>query len=449
MSRILTALIVLLVTASMRAQTGPRDFARGIEVSTDAGGAIFRVMLPRDVYLTTRQPNLEDLRVFNASGTPVPTTIRRVASTSAVKEELVSVPIFPMYTKAAAGLGTSAQVRIDRQGAVVEVSGNRAAGEMLTSYLVDVSSVKEPLAGLQLDWQAREDAGFLGHVRVEGSDDLNQWRTLQPAVAVAQMRQGSFTITQRNIELSGARARYLRLWWPRELQAAGLTSVQVRPQRSAPSVEPRWEILTPAPVPGSPGDVSYDTGGHFPVERVDLEFADATDAAHVTVSSRADPSEELRTRHSGLFYTLTEATTRLASAPASISRTDERYWTVETARDGGWGGRPPRLKLGWYPQELLFVARGDGPYTLAYGSGRVSSADAPIDAVLANLRDGDQGRIRDATLGAPYDLGGAEMLAAPRSRRREVLWVVLVGAVLIFGGVALRLFRESSSSIQP
>ena len=160
MSRILTALIVLLVTASMRAQTGPRDFARGIEVSTDAGGAIFRVMLPRDVYLTTRQPNLEDLRVFNASGTPVPTTIRRVASTSAVKEELVSVPIFPLYTKAAAGLGTSAQVRINRQGAVVEVSGNRAAGEMLTSYLVDVSSVKEPLAGLQLDWQARGERRF-------------------------------------------------------------------------------------------------------------------------------------------------------------------------------------------------------------------------------------------------------------------------------------------------
>jgi hypothetical protein len=424
-SRILTALIAVLATATMGAQTVPRDFARGIEVRTDGGGAIFRVTLPRDVYLTVRQRNLDDLRVFNAAGALVPTSIRRVA-TSPVADELISVPSFPMYTKAATGLGTSAQVKIDRLGAVVEVSGNRAEGDMLTSYLVDVSSVKEPLASLSLGWNAPDNASFLGHVHVEASDDLNKWRTLQMSAAIAQMRQGSFTISQRDIGLSGARARYLRLWWPTELQEATLTSVHVRPQGSPPSVEPEWEILTPAPVPGSPGAVSYDTGGQFPVERVDLEFADATDAADVTVSSRADPSEDLQRRHGGLFYTLTETDTRLASAPASISRNEDRYWTVETARDGGWGGRPPRLKLGWFPQELLFVARGDGPYTLAYGSGRVGRTDAPIDAVLANLDDESQERIRQATLGGPYVLGGVEVLETPRSWRREMLWIVLI-----------------------
>jgi hypothetical protein len=99
--------------------------------------------------------------------------------------------------------------------------------------------------------------------------------------------------------------------------------------------------------------------------------------------------------------------------------------------------------VGWYPQELLFVARGDGPYTLAYGSGRVRRDDAPIDAVLANLDEESRTRIREATLGAPYDLGGKDVLAAPRSWRREILWAVLIGAVVVLGAFALRLFRES------
>jgi hypothetical protein len=441
---VVTALIVVVVLTTVGAQTGPRDFARGIEVRTDAGGAIFRVMLPRDVYLVSTQPGLDDFRVFNARGTPVPTSIRQVAPAAPGKDEFVSVPVFRLYTRAATGLGTAAHVKIDSQGAVVEVSGDAASGETLTSYLLDASALDEALGGIALDWQAPADASFLGHVRVEGSDDLNRWRTLQSSAAIAQMRQGSFTISQGDIELSGARANYLRVWWPTELRAATLVAARVRPQRSAPPVEPRWELLTP--ISGPPGIASYDTGGRFPVERVDVEFADATDAASVTIRSRGDVSEDLRVRHSGLFYSLAESDTRLTSTPAAVARTVDRYWTLETERDGGWGGRPPRLKVGWYPQELLFVARGDGPYTLAYGSGRVGRDDAPIDAVLANLDDESRQRIREATLGAPYDLGGRAVLAAPPSWRREMLWAVLIGAVLVLGVFALRLFRESSAA---
>ena len=446
MRGVLTALTLVVASGTVAAQTGPRDFARGIEVRTDAGGAIFRVTLPRDVYLVATQPGLDDLRVFNASGTPVPTSVRQVAPAPPGTDEWVSVPVFPLSTRTATGLGTAAQVKIDRQGAIVEVSGNAASGETLLSYLVDASAVDQALGGIALDWQAPADASFLAHVRVEGSDDLNRWRTLQSSAAIAQMRQGSFTISQSAIDLSGARAKYLRVWWPMELRTATLVTARVRPQPGTPPVEPLWEFLTPMPVSGSPGVASYDTGGRFPVERIDVEFADATDAASITVRSRADSSDDLRARHSGLFYSLAESDTRLTSAPAAVARTVDRYWTIETERDGGWGGRPPRLKVGWYPQELLFVARGDGPYTLAYGSGHVGRDDAPIDAVLANLDEGSRQRIREATLGMPYDLGGEEVLAAPRSWRREVLWAVLIGAVLVLGVFAMRLFRESSAA---
>jgi hypothetical protein len=445
--RIVVAILALLLlaAATSSAQIGPRDFARGIDVRTQGTGAIYRVTLPRDVYATATGPSLDDLRVFNAAGMPVPITIRRALPASAASDAPVNVPLFPMSTTPAAG-GASAQIKLDRQGAVVEVSGNREPGQALTSYLVDVSAIKAPLAGLSLLWEAREDASFLGHASVQGSDDLNQWRTLVSTVAVAQMRHGGFTITQREIELSGARARYLRIAWPPELRDVVLSGVQVRTQGSAPALEPTWEVMTAAPVAGAPGRASFDAGARLPVERLDLEFVDATDAATVTITSSRDPSDDAQMRYSGLFFSLTEASTRLTSSPARIAVTTDRYWTVETMRDGGWGGRLPRLRLGWYPQELLFMAQGAGPYTLAYGSGRARPTDAPVAAVLANLDETARSRIQSATLGAPYDLGGAAVLTAPRSWRRELLWGVLLAAVLALGVFALRLVRESRPS---
>jgi hypothetical protein len=448
MNRCMTALAMALVATTSWAQTGPRDFARGIELQTQEAGAIFRVVLPRDVYVTSAQPDLADLRVFNAAGTPVPTTIRRVAPSSAASQDAIGVPLFPMYTTASTSGATSAQVKLDPQGAVLEVTGNRKEAETLSSYLIDVSGLKVPLASLTLVWQASPGASFLGHVDVQGSDDLNQWRTLASSAAIAEMQHQTFRITQNEIPLPSVRARYLRLTWPRELNGVSLARATVRPQENAPAVEQNWEPLSPTPVPGAPGAASYDAGGRLPVERVDLEFADSTDAAQVMVRSGASPSTVTRLRHAGLFYTLTEADTRLASAPVRIAWTDDRYWMVETTRDGGWGGRLPRLKLGWHPQELLFLAQGAGPYTLAYGSARVGATDAPVAAVLAGLDDEARARVRSVTPGAPYDLGGAGVLEAPRSWRVVLLWGLLIAAVLTLGGFALRLFREQPVSRQ-
>jgi hypothetical protein len=442
----IASVVVLLSSAHVSwAQAGPADFARGIEIRTAEPGAIFRVTLPRDVYATAARANLDDVRVFNADGTAVPITIRRSVAAPPADASLLAAPHFPMYTPLASSSQTSAQVRLDAQGAVVEVTGAAAPGQALSSYLIDVSGIDAPLAGLSLTWTAREDASFLAHLRVEGSDDLNRWQTLVPSAAVARMRHDGFTITQSAIELSSARARYLRLSWPPELRDVALSGVQARTQTAVTPVEPLWDALTPSIVPDMPGLASFDAGARLPVERVDVEFADATDAAQVTISSRPDSSAPALARHAGLFYSLSEADTRLTSAPAQIAFTTDRYWTIETTRDGGWGTRPPRLKLGWYPQELLFLAQGPGPYTLAYGSARVGPTDAPVAALLAALDD-SRDRVRDATLGTAFDLGGAAMLTPPRSWRREILWGTLILAVVVLGAFAMRLLRHGTAA---
>jgi hypothetical protein len=211
--------------------------------------------------------------------------------------------------------------------------------------------------------------------------------------------------------------------------------------------EIRWRTLSADRI--DPAAVAqYQTRAFLPIEYLDLEFADGTDAASVTVRSRPDPAAAWVTRHTGLFYVLQAATGVIHNADARIDVTRERFWSVETTREGGWKqNRAPRLRVGWHPHELLFVARGTGPFTLAYGSGRVGPADAPVDELLASLDSTVRAKqIREATLGEPQTLGGTDALKpapTPIPWRRVVLWGVLIAVVAALAFMATRLFKES------
>jgi hypothetical protein len=224
-------------------------------------------------------------------------------------------------------------------------------------------------------------------------------------------------------------------------------NVRVRPRTASAEPERRWKTLSAERVDAA-GVAYYDTRGMFPVEYVDLEFADATDAAAVSVRSRADTSGDWTPRHDGVFYALQESGTPLRNQPARIGRTHDRYWRIETTRQDAWSReRAPALRIGWHPHEILFLARGAAPYTLVYGSAQTQAAEAPVDAVLSNLADADRtSRVRLATLGPSRTLGGAAALEPPLPRRQLALWGMLVIAVAALAAVAVRLLRDVTAA---
>ena len=440
--RVLVAIALVSAPAVVFAQ-GLRDFARGVEIRTDAPASIFRVVLPDDVYATVTRPDLSDLRVLNAAGDRVPHTLRQAPPLPAATVAPVDVHVFPLFQEAAAGSPLT-QVVIGDGGAVLEVRRDRGRSKDISAYLVDASAVDMAIDRMSFVIDASSNTSFLARVDVQRSDDLSRWQTVVSGAAIARMQHTGYLLVQSEIELPPVRSRYFRISWPKELSAVTLTSVGLRPVATIPAAEIRSITTAGQRSSDSSGAAVYDTGARFPIEQIDVEFADPTDAASVTVKSRPDTSTDWRVVHVGLFYSLTEPGTKLRSSPARIQRTTDRHWMIETSREGGWRqDRLPRLKLGWRPHELLFLAQGAGPYTLAYGSARVGPTDAPVDAVLASLdRDEQFNRTRLATLGDARDLGGAEALRPVPPWRRLVLWAVLISAVLVLALLALRIFRD-------
>jgi hypothetical protein len=123
----------------------------------------------------------------------------------------------------------------------------------------------------------------------------------------------------------------------------------------------------------------------------------------------------------------------------------DRYWRLSVdARGGGFGAGVPQVEVDWIPQRLRFVARGAGPFLLAYGSGR-SERQQSTATVLPLGSAGNAIAPVAAELGPEELLGGDEALRArvtPQRWKTIVLWSALLGSVLLLAIMAFSLQRR-------
>jgi hypothetical protein len=70
-------LVIVVCMGATSAVAAPQDFARGSIIQTMNEASVQRVTLPQDVYEWVVQPDLGDLRVYNADQEEVPYALQR------------------------------------------------------------------------------------------------------------------------------------------------------------------------------------------------------------------------------------------------------------------------------------------------------------------------------------------------------------------------------------
>lgn len=420
-----------------------QDFAYGLRVEATATGPIWELTLPEAVYRGVTRGDLADLRVFNAAGQIVPHALHlpKPAETDAPPE--VGLPVFPLYRhRGEAAAGQVLRIVTNEKGAVIDATAATTpadAADRVEAYLVDASALERAPRELRLEWRDAPAAGFAAAVAVETSDDLARWQPLARETTIAHLRAGDSVLEHRDIELPERKARYLRILWPERLREVELAKVTAGFAPLAGPVERRW--LEVAGTPGSRDPLAYafDSGGRRVVDRARLVFPGDNALLRGSLQSAAEADGPWRTRHLGVHYSLGRADARLDSEPAQLAAVTDRYWRFVPEGEGAAGAGPaPTLALGWTPHRLRFVAQGEPPYTVAFGS---ASVDSP-GPLLGTL---DDSRIADVTVAATasevFDVGGeARLRTAPW--RTWVLWGVLLAALVLLGWMVRRLVRQ-------
>lgn len=425
----------------------PTDFAYGVQLQVDGGGAMYAVPLPQQVYQGVTRADLGDMRVFNAQGTPVAHLIRSAVAQSQAQAP-VSLPFFPLYGGAAKRSDLAVKIKTDDKGTIIDVAGPKsAATSVLHAYIIDASALHSAPAKLTVQWTPVQQS-FVAHVRIDYSNDLTHWRPLVASATLAELSYSGHRLGQYDIELPRTAARYLRLDWPAGVGGVRISALQAGFARSVVQPQRRWSTFAVSrgetPRPGS-RVFDIDTHGFLPVDRVRVKLAQRNMLLQVRLFSRGATAQPWRERYRGVLYQLQVDATTLRRTDIDVPTVRDRYWRLEVD-DGASETDISQLSLGWLTQDLVFVAQGEGPFELAYGSGRIGPSDAPLQRLLADLdHDHAQRLVKPARLGRFVTLGGAQRLQpppVPRPWKQWLLWAVLVLGVLVAGAMAWRLYRQ-------
>ncbi len=448
MKQILLAafLVFLPVTVSAEEYT-KEDFAFGYVLKTDDQGAIYSVPLPHEVYAGTVMGDLEDIRVFNNEGQIVPHELRYPTFTSDQPKVRVAVPFFPLFSQTDQN-DTELSMRIEtgNNGEIINIKKNsEASTETPSAYLIDMKDAGAYPLSLNIQWTAG-GTGILLPVILESSEDLISWRIIKNST-LADLVFMNNRLQHGEIELQHKSGRYLRLKPENKEDLPEITAIQTISSPESKEIERRW-IELPLVLKQEKNTTYLQTGiaGGLPVDSLTIVFSQPNSLLKARVAS-LDGQKSWRYRGEGLFYLLTNNGNELRNEPLYIKRQNISALRLEIVEDGVGGAlQSTKVQVGYVPQELLFIARGRGPFTLAYGNGSIEKSTlGNKGAFFRGLTENEQHNLlRKAEVQEKVILGGKKQLEIPSPKpwKKIILWLVLLAGVATLAVMAWSLTRK-------
>ena len=452
---LMTALLAgILLSISARTATGSAsDYAGALPLTTRPGEAMHRIELPVSVYAGVEHADLRDLRVFNAAGELVPYALAsdRPAPTPPVAS--FTPPVFTVWGEVGKAPG-QLDVRIEQRedGSVVSIKtnetrrkkGREAPVRYAVAYIIDASKIDSPIAAMTPQWRQAPD-NYVGTVRIEAGDDLKEWRPLLSGAPLAFLTQGQARLVQDSYRFAPTRSKYFRvILSPKAPEMIGLNA-------EAPSerAETRRQSLRVAGRAGAnAGEIEFDLGLRAPVDRIRVVVPQPNALAPVRLDVRPDPRGEWRPVVSTVAYRIVRDGQELASPAVPVAPNPSPRWrAVVDQASGGFGSALPELEVSWPARNLVFLARGAGPYLLAFGRREAQAAQLPLATLVPGYRDGDETAFPIAEIGAlrtapPPAPSIMPQLLGDLDPKKFGLWAALIIGVLVLALMAWRLSRQ-------
>lgn len=420
----------------------PGSYAVRAPVTPMPGSSLQRLDLPAAVLVAVRSRDLADVRVFNANGQAVP--IARSRAIRARQRQYVSLPVLPILGAADALAVTGVSLKIDdRQRArVVGIEGTPQAinGGKLLGILLDTRRIADPVAALSLDIAA--PVGQPVTFTVESSADLKEWQPLADKVLYRTSQQAADTsIGFPEQDLQG---RYLRVTWQsasRLLSPVVVHSARAVTQRDQDLGQaPRVVLL--APPMSDPHALEFTLPFFAPIAALEITAIGGDTLVPIRILGRNQPEEAWTPLASGSVSRITRDGRSLTNPPFALGQAIYRTFRIEAdARTAGFASAP-RLAARLESAQILFLATGPAPFTLAAGRADTPSAFLGED----DLRQANGSTTSSPPLVRMPDAADpvVSMLAVHEgpSWRRMALWAVLLAGTALLAAMVWLLTRR-------
>lgn len=441
-----------LFTSTAFAQS-PNDFTTRADVIAPAGASIVRAALPAASIAALRGANGGDLRVFNAAGVSLPHALID-ASTEAMTradgpgQRLAALPIYASTDSTTSGAPT---LRIEERpnGRVIEYSSTKAlpsTKQAPRGLLFDARKLDTEVRAVELEGTLPN--ATIVKITLDTSADLKTWRTVVSDSPVFDF--GNDGPSNRRIELPSAttfKDHYIRLTTnpPSGPQIVAINAIGV----GSNTAKLPTAIALGAPIITSDNAAEWTLSTGFRASALRLQTTANNALMPVRILTRARAGDPWQPVASAVVFRLAGTTGSDSVNPSTlINAALASQLRVEALRGYSLTGVPLTLALEYPPMQVLFVATGDGPFTIATGKAGLETAALPVATLLPNYASGAEFRIPlveatritvDSMLRT--ERHGLSAMLGDGLNRAMILWAVLGLAVLVLAGLAISLLR--------
>lgn len=441
-----------------------KSYAIRIPVTAAPDAPLQRLLLPAEALVRLQSAGYADLRLFNAAGQPVPMALAQVPTINSTEEQKVKLTAYPILGSAmAAGAGLEGlSLRIEeRQGRrVVQLNtggGTTTGGQQkVLGALLDARAVSVPAVRLTLD--ADLPVGQPVTFNVQASKDLKSWRPVADTVLFrADATAPSASLGDSSLALSMAELKdhYLRITWGDA--AVTLRGATLVTSRSTATRE-RINATMAAPAMAGPRELSFALPFATPVAALKITPKDSNVLVPLRVLGRNDRNQPWSLLATAVVYRLTTAGKEQVSGPVELQGASVREVKIEAdAKTPGFASAPD-IVLQFEPAQLVFLASGQGPFTLAAGlAGPAGAAGAflPMASLIPGYKASQENALplAKADVSKAEATGGSAGVAGPLvaaqapgdgiPTRTLVLWGILLLGALALGAMAWVLMKQT------
>ena len=457
-------MVLSLLLASTAAAGEPADFARQWPVLGHCGQGIgklapedekpvqceaaFALALDESVYRIATRADLGDVVAFNADDEPLafgpmpaaygpPPAVWRESAWFALPDPDPSQP-------ADLHLHVSRSTTGDLQ---LDATLRHGPEQTITDYLVDVRAPERTVEAIEFELTLNAP-DFSSQVRVDASDDLQNWRTLVDEATVAQLRQGGQALVRRQVEFVPTSARYLRVQVVDGAKGLPLRGLRLllQPATAAREIHKRSKIKANF-VRRDGRAFVYLLPARVPVERMNIYLEDNNAVANFSVSAREVDARDWTYVGQLTAFRLVGAGVQLDNEAMPVASSRRQEWRIEPSIDLA---RIPTLQFDYRPETWLLLTHGKPPFKVAAGSSSMRRAEFPLEALVGQVRAkyGRDWLPTEASLGAMQTAGGDAALTAfdPARKRAWLLWALLLIAAVAIIAMVVRLLASSRDS---
>ena len=456
---------LLLISGLSQAADRTNQYAYGamIELS-DSESMYNRIELTGDIYTQALSSTLDDVRVFNQKGLPVPFALANVYQQND-ENQTFPVTVYSLDNhqendnnnnqedeiegKKLSAIGQY-NININNKNIQINLDNANKPNEYQATYLLQIPSeikLGQPFSRLSIDFE--EMSNWQATANLLYSNDLKKWQTAIDNVPIMSLtdNNNNQSLNVNTIDLPSG-MNFKSTYWILQLNSdkqlvpsiktVKFTSIKSAPLRSLFPIDLNL-------ISADEQEAIYQLPTSLPIKELTIQLQNKRTVLPASVFYKTSDND--KTWHKLDDYIFRSINDTNQSQTISINNSTLNIKQLKIEAINASLDKAPYVTAYLYKMSIIFNSANNGPFILAWGSAKAKPASLSEKALLSDTTSAQD--VPEAHLGDKVKLGNKEVLSQTdddlsksSSLSKWLIWGVLIAGALFLMLLALKLLKE-------